>query len=529
MRLRCVPAVLVAAALAASCTSQQPQPAPSAPPPAPATSASPTPDPKALEKFTDQKLAWDSCTPFADSQSAKRAFADKAYDCAKLTVPLDYLKPDGETIAIGVLRHKAKKAGQRIGSLVLNPGGPGGSGVSSAARIAKSPSAATLAARFDIVGFDPRGVGTSEPRLVCLTDAERDADRAEDSESDTSPGGVAKQLADAKAYGARCAERTKHGQEMLANIGTRDVVRDLDVLRAALGDEKLTYLGYSYGTQIGTAYAEAYPDKVRALVLDGAIDPELDTAESLVTQMAGFQNTFTEFGKWCAAREDCALGRLPGAVTKAFLDLVQPLITKTVPAGDRKLSFEDAITGTSAALYSQDAWKFLNDGFAELKRGSGKTLVALADNYCGREPDGRYTGILDVYFAVRCVDSTRIADRKVIDGAHERMFQGAPFLAGGTPDMSELDICSVWPVPATSEVHRPDIEGLPRPLVISTTNDPATPHASGVNLARDLKGALLTFEGAQHTVFLDGNECVDKAGFAYLIDGELPAPDTRCT
>ncbi|UMP01657.1 alpha/beta hydrolase [Amycolatopsis sp. EV170708-02-1] len=516
MRLCRVPAVLVVAVLVASCTTQQPQPAPLA---SPTTTASPTPDPKALEKFTEQKLAWDACP----------SFKDKAFECAKLTVPLDYLKPDGETISIGVLRHKAKNTGRRIGSLVLNPGGPGGSGVSAAARIAKSRPAAALAERFDIVGFDPRGVGTSEPKLVCLTDAERDADRAEDSESDSTPAGIAKQLADAKAYAAKCAERTKHGTELLANIGTRDVVRDLDVLRSALGDEKLTYLGFSYGTQIGTAYAEAYPDKVRALLLDGAVDPELDTAESLVTQMAGFQNTFAKFGKWCAARADCALGRDARAVTKAFQDLVQPLITAPVPAGNRRLSFEDAITGTSAALYSQDAWKFLNDGFAELKRGSGKTLVALADNYYGRESDGRYTGILDVYFAVRCVDSTRIADRGVIDDAHRRMLQGAPFLTGGTPDMSELDICSVWPVPATSEVHKPDVDGLPQPLIISTTDDPATPYASGVNLARDLKGALLTFEGAQHTVFLDGNECVDSAGLAYLIDGELPAPDTRCT
>ncbi len=526
--LRRVPAVLAIAVLVASCTTQEPQSLPSAPPPAPTTSASPTPDPKALEKFAGQKLDWGSCTPFGGTQSAKRAFGDKAFDCAKLTVPLDYLKPDGATASIGVLRHKAKKADQRIGSLVVNPGGPGGSGVSMAARISKSSTAATLAARFDIVGFDPRGVGTSEPRLVCLNDAERDADRADDSESDVTPRGVAKQLDDAKDYGAKCAERTKHGVEMLANIGTRDVVRDLDILRSVLGDEKLTYLGFSYGTQIGTAYAEAYPDKVRALVLDGAVDPELDTAESLVTQMTGFQNTFNEFGKWCAAREDCALGRHPGAVTTAFQDLVQPLVTDPVPAGDRKLSFEDAITGTSAALYSQDAWKFLNDGLNEIKRRSGKTLVALADNYYGREADGRYTGILDVYFAVRCVDSTRISDRRVIDGAHERMRQGAPFLVGGTPDTSELDICAAWPVPATSEVHRPNVAGLPQPLIISTTNDPATPHASGVNLARDLKGALLTFEGAQHTVFLEGNQCVDSAGFAYLIDGKVPAPDTRC-
>ncbi|MFJ9783341.1 alpha/beta hydrolase [Amycolatopsis sp. NPDC101161] len=476
------------AVLLAACTGA---PAP-APPPAP-------PD---LGKFTQQKLAWTSC--------------GEALDCAHLTVPLDYAAPDGPAITVGLLRHKATK--RRIGSLVVNPGGPGGQGTSTAAALAKTPAAAPLLERFDLVGFDPRGVGTSEPRITCRTDAEVDADRAADVESDMSPEGVKTQLAETTAYGAKCAEATKYGKELLANVGTRDVVRDLDVLRAALGDEKLTYLGYSYGTQIGAAYAEAYPRNVRALLLDGAVDPAQGLVDSLVTQAAGFQDALNEFGKWCA----CPFA----GTTEALQRLVRPLITRPLPAGTRKLSFEDAITGTFAGLYSRGDWPALKAALAQVAQGNGRTLLAFADDYYQRDRDGHYSGAIDAYFAVRCADHTRVTDRAEIDRAHEKMLAGAPFLAGGTPDTSELDICSTWPVPPTSTEHAPRPAGLPKPLVISTTHDPATPYRQGVDVAKDLGGVLLTYAGVQHTVFLQGNSCVDRAGIAYLVDGT--AAETRC-
>jgi pimeloyl-ACP methyl ester carboxylesterase len=476
------------AVLLAACTGA---PAPAPPPP-----------PPDLGKFTHQKLTWTPC--------------GEALDCAHLTVPLDYATPDGPAITVGLLRHKATK--QRIGSLVVNPGGPGGRGTSTAAALARTSAAAPLLERFDVVGFDPRCVGTSEPRITCRTDAEVDADRAADVESDMSPEGVKKQLAETTAYGAKCAEATKYGKELLAHVGTRDVVRDLDVLRAALGDEKLTYLGYSYGTQIGAAYAEAYPRNVRALLLDGAVDPAQGLVDSLVTQAAGFQDALNEFGKWCA----CPLA----GSTEAFQRLVRPLITTPLPAGTRKLSFEDAITGTFAGLYSRGDWPALKAALAQVAQGNGRTLLAFADDYYQRDRDGHYSGAIDAYFAVRCADHTRVTDRAEIDRAHEKMLAGAPFLAGGTPDTSELDICSTWPVPPTSTEHAPRPPGLPKPLVISTTHDPATPYRQGVDLAKDLGGVLLTYEGVQHTVFLQGNSCVDRAGIAYLIDGT--AAETRC-
>ncbi len=485
-------AALAPVLLLAACTSA---PALAPPPPAPA------PD---LGKFTGQTLTW---TPCGD-----------ALDCAHLTVPLDYAKPSGETVRVGLLRHKAAK--QRIGSLVVNPGGPGGSGTATAASLAKTPAAAPLLDRFDLVGFDPRGVGTSEPRITCRTDAEQDADRASDIESDSSLDGVKKQLAETTAYGAKCVEATKYGREFLANAGTRDVVRDLDVLRAVLGDRKLTYLGYSYGTQIDAAYAEAYPRNVRALLLDGAVDPAQSLVDSLVTQAAGFQDALTEFTRWCA----CPFA----GSTEAFQRLVRPLIAKPLPAGARKLSFEDAITGTFGGLYARGDWPALKAALAQVAQGNGRALLAFADGYYQRDPEGRYSGAIDAYFAVRCVDHQRVTDRAAIDRAHGEMLAGAPFLTGGTPDTSELDICSTWPVPPTSAEHPPRAPGLPKPLVVSTTHDPATPYRQGVDLAKDLDGVLLTYEGVQHTVFLQGNACVDRAGVAYLVDGTPPPAGTRC-
>ena len=199
-----------------------------------------------------------------------------------------------------------------------------------------------------------------------------------------------KQEAQEKDFAAKCAQRTDDGTGMLANVGTRDVAKDLDVLRSVLGDEKLTYLGYSYGTRIGSAYAEAFPKNVRAMILDGAVDPEQDAVESLVAQGQGFGTAFTQFAKWCTAQQDCALGQDANTAVKAFQDLVRPLIDFPVPVGDgRKLSYEDATTGVIQALYQESLWDTLNSGLNELKQQRGVTLEKLADIYNERDSDGR--------------------------------------------------------------------------------------------------------------------------------------------
>jgi pimeloyl-ACP methyl ester carboxylesterase len=488
------------------------------------------PVPAGLDTFYAQALSWGDCQSYARSDVDRQAMGAGGLQCTRLTVPLDYAKPTGDTITIGVLRKPAGKADKRIGSLVINPGGPGAGGMSAAAHLSAQVKDSELGQRFDFVGFDPRGVGASEPTVRCLTDAERDAERADLDEQDTSPTGIANAEAEQKDYAAKCAERTGKGAALLANLGTRDVVKDLDVLRSALGDQKLTYLGYSYGTRIGSTYAETFPNNVRALVLDGALDPSQNPVDELVAQGQGFEKAFEDFVDWCVARQDCALGRDKGKALGEFQGLVRPLIQRPIDVGDgRKLSYSDATTGVVQALYSKDLWEYLNTGLTELKGNKATTLMLLADSYLERGQDGKYTTTQDAFTAIRCVDDPRVTDKNVVLEAERRYKQVAPFLDDGNPPSSALDACAFWPVPNTGNPHLPNITGLPAVLVISTTRDPATPYDAGVNLAKALGGGLLTFEATQHTAFLQNNKCIDEAGTRYLVDLTLPPAGTRCT
>ena len=487
------------------------------------------PVPEGLEEFYAQRLEWGDCEPYADNALAQQAFSGEGLECARLTVPLSYDAPQGKTITVGLLRKQASEPDQRIGSLIMNPGGPGGSGMIAAAQLSGTVSGTELGKRFDLVGFDPRGIGASEPVIECRTDAEMDAERADLSSMD-GVNDVADAERDAKEFAQACAERTEHGEEMLANLGTRDVVRDIDVMRSALGDEKLTYLGYSYGTRIGYTYAETFPGNVRALLLDGAIDPEQDMLESLIGQAEGFANTFDRFVEWCVARDDCALGRDKAEAVGAYQDLVRPLLDDPVTLPDgRTMTYNDATTGTVAALYSQQLWPTLNQGLNGLRQDNGIMLMALADSYYERGPDGKYSSTYEGLIAIRCVDDPPVTDQAKIEEAQAEYLEKAEFLDPGLPPSSARDACAFWPVEHTSEPHLPDVDGIPPALVISSTDDPATPYQAGVNLAKALGGRLLTFEGAQHTAFLTaGDRCVDEAGVAYLVDGELPPEGTRC-
>ncbi|MBA0127147.1 alpha/beta fold hydrolase [Haloechinothrix sp. YIM 98757] len=488
------------------------------------------PVPQGLERFYRQSLSWGDCADFATTERATLAFNGPDIECGRLTVPLDYDEPDGTEITLGVVRRRAGNQDERIGSLIMNPGGPGVAGMPAAASLSQKIAGTALGERFDFVGFDPRGIGASEPQIRCLTDSERDAERADDDETDNSPDGIAGQEADARAFARKCQQRTEHGEAMLANLGTRMVARDMDVLRSVLGDEKLTYLGYSYGTRLGSVYAETYPGNVRAMVLDGAIAPSKNQEEQLIAQAAGFQRAFEQFVDWCVQREDCALGADPSTATQRFQELVRPLIEQPVPAGDgRELSYDDATTATAQALYSRDLWTALNSGLDELTQGQGTSLMRLADYYNERGPDGNYSTTQDAHTAIRCVDAPAVTDRQEILRAERRYEEVAPFLDDGKPDGAALGPCAYWPVPHTLEPHLPDARGLPPVLVVSTTNDPATPYQAGVRLADALGGGLLTFDGTRHTAFLQGNECVNGAATDYLVNLELPPEGKRCT
>jgi len=503
--------------------------------------------PAGLETFYSQQLSWGPCAKYAESADQKERYKSASLQCARLTVPLSYDDPTGPTVTVGVLRRVATDPSGRIGSAVFDPGGPGVSGMDTVATLnvtsekptdaekVTNASVAELNQRFDLVGLDPRGVGASRPAVGCQTDAEWDHFRATAWRT-RSQAEVDAANAALKSIAENCVSRTGadegiDGKTFLANIGTRDVAKDLDVLRAALGDNQLTYVGFSYGTSIGTVYAEQFGQNVRALVLDGAVDPNQDPIASSLGQAKGFQHAFDEFAAWCVKQSDCVLGTDADAATRAYQSLVRPLLDTPLALKDgRVLSFSDANTGVIQALYVEDLWPTLSIALQKLSEGDGSVVMFLADYYFERDQTGHYTPAPQAFNAVRCVDGPALTDPAVVTKFNADYAAAAPFQASGDPPGAVNDICAYWPVPPTMQPHVANAPGLPQVLVISTTGDPATPYQQGVDLAKDLNAVLLTVEGTSHTAYLGaGNSCVDDIVNTYLITLELPAEGTTCS
>jgi pimeloyl-ACP methyl ester carboxylesterase len=465
-------------------------------------------------------IQWLPCKAAASDQNRIPAGAE----CGMLSVPVDYSKPDGDVAQIAMIRFKA--TGQKIGSLVVNPGGPGESGVEAAASMAPTLPQ-SVRERFDLVGFDPRGVANSTPAAWCNSDEDNDKLRADPTVEYTQEG-VDHIEKENKEFVQRCVD--KMGKEFLANLGTANVAKDLEAIRTGLGDDKLTYLGYSYGTRIGALYAEAYPDKVRAMILDGAVDPNADQIEEEIRQAAAFQKAFDNYAADCASSPDCPLGTDPSKAVDVYKSLVDPLVKHPAETKDpRGLSYSDAIVGTILPLYSPSLWRHLTQALSEIKDGRGDTMLAMADLYMGRDDKGHYNNSTDVRVAVNCMDKPHITDRAKVVDEDRRTREVAPFLSYGEfTGLAPLDTCAFWPVPATGDQHELKVAGLPPILVVSTTNDPATPYQAGVDLAQQLGGTLLTFDGTQHTVVFQGNTCVDDIAARYLVDVTVPPPNTRC-
>lgn len=451
--------------------------------------------------------------------------------CGKLAVPVDYRHPNGDATTLAMIRFSATR--DKIGSLVINPGGPGESGIEAALGLLQSLPQ-QVRERFDLVGFDPRGVAAARPAIWCNSDADNDKLRTE-TQADYSPAGVKHIEDETKAYVRRCVD--KMGKRFLANAGTENVARDLDTIREALGDSKLTFLGYSYGTRIGAAYAEDFPQNVRAMILDGAIDPNADPVESDLRQAKGFQDAFNDYAKDCAKSPTCPLGTDPAKAVDAYHRLVYPLVDKNNPMvskpartkDPRGLSYSDAIIGTIMALYSPTFWHHLTEGLTELESNEGDTLLELADLYMRRDKSGHYNNSTDARVAVNCVDQPPVKDRAKVIDEDRRTREIAPFMNYGkfTGD-APLGTCAFWPVPPTSKPHVISAPGLTPTMVVSTSHDPATPYQAGVDLANQLHGGLLTFEGTQHTVVFQGNSCVDDYATAYLVSGTVPSKGAKC-
>lgn len=483
--------------------------------------------PQALARFYNQTLTFGPCDSYATTAADAKVFADRRFECARLQVPLDYQNPDRRTAQIAVLRVRATGAPEkRIGSLLLNPGGPGSSGMGYAAMVADASAGTPITRQFDLIGFDPRGVAASTPALDCFTDAQREADVT----LSTLNSGIEDYTEDeTRQLYQQCAERSG-GADVLAHVGTRDVARDMDVLRAVLGDRKLTFAGTSYGTRLGAVYAEMFPMNVRAMVLDGAIDPTTGTAERRLVQFTGFQRGFENMAAFCARMPDCPLGSDPAQASAALQQLLQGLIdTPIVNADGRKLTYTAALTGVVLPLYSESGWPGIVQGIAELKAGNGRTLMLYRDLVLLRGADGRYGNSAEAQLAIECLDEERHTPEQE-SAIKQAVFDSAPFMATGRP-VKARDLCEHWPVkPTLGYPYATNIKGLPKTLVVSVTRDPATPHEGGISLARTLGASLLTVDGERHGVTLiGGNACVDGIVADYLVDLKHPDPDSRCS
>ncbi|MFJ8300990.1 alpha/beta hydrolase [Streptomyces sp. NPDC094447] len=475
--------------------------------------ASPSSSPEALKKFYGQKPTWRDC-------------GVTGFQCATLRAPLDYAKPDGEQIDLAVSRVRATGPGKRLGSLLVNPGGPGGSAVGYLQGYAGVGYPAPVRARYDMVAVDPRGVARSEP-VECLTGPQMDTFTQVDQTPDD-PAEVNALSAAFKDFSAGCAKKSR---AILPHVSTVETARDMDVLRAVLGDEKLTYVGASYGTFLGATYAELFPDRVGRLVLDGAMDPSLPAIDLNRDQTAGFETAFRAFAADCVAQPDCPLGTgSVEAAGEALRKFFRDADARPVPTGESRWLGESlATTGVIAAMYDEGAWPQLREALARAIDGEGSGLLALADSYYEREADGTYANLMFANAAVNCLDLPA-AYRGPADVAKAvPSFEKASPIFGRGLAWAALN-CTSWPTPPTGGPHRITAEGAAPILVVGTTRDPATPYKWARSLAGQLSsGTLLTYEGDGHTAYGRGSDCIDTAINTYLLEGTPPAEGKRCS
>ena len=427
-----------------------------------------------------------------------------------------------------MIKLSAADPSQRIGALVVNPGGPGGSGVQYALG-ARSELPAAVLARFDIVGFDPRGVAASEPALSCMTGPQLDQYLATD-DMPANAAQLATVVGQSKLYAARCAQNSA---ALLPYVGTQNAARDMDVLRAALGESRLTYLGKSYGTYLGTWYAQLFPARVRALVLDGAVDPDTPSLQDDITQAEGFQVALTSFAAWCLATASCPLrGGSSGSVAAAVAK-VQRLVTRanSVPLANHLNDGQVAdgamlVNGIAAALYSKSYWPDLKTGLANAFAGDGTVLVELANLLLERNPNGTYSNLADADTAISCLDRPWPRSLAAWQAAARQAAAQAPLF--GPPIVWGSLACAYWPVPSYP-LPKIRAAGAPPILVIGTLRDPATPYRWAQALAGDLaSGVLLGWNGDGHTAYGEGSACVDTIVNDYLINLSVPRSGTVC-
>lgn len=461
-----------------------------------------------LAKFYKQELLWSGCG---------------SNQCAKLTVPIDYAHPGGVTIQLSLLKVPSTDPSARIGSLVVNPGGPGGSGVDYAAHAQFTDAVRTA---YDVVGFDPRGVGTSAP-VTCVSARQLDTFLG----ADPTPSSPAEEQSLANTDESFANDCKANGGPLLDHVSTIEAAKDMDILRAALGETKLNYLGKSYGTFLGATYADLFPKTVGKFVLDGAIDPDLTASQINEGQAVGFETATRQYVQYCVSQGSCPLGNTADSGMANLRGFLKRLDAKPLPLTDpyvKKLTKGWASLGVAEPMYDPTQWNDLTYALGQALAGNGNPLMTLADAYAERTSSGVYTGnLMQVIYAVNCLDRSDVTALSHFESESRALTAVAPtwgpFLAWSTLP------CGYWPVPANNAPKKITAAGSGPIVVVGTTRDPATPYRWAQSLAAELQnGHLITYDGDGHTAYMRSNSCVDNAVDTYLVNGVVPTPGLKC-
>jgi pimeloyl-ACP methyl ester carboxylesterase len=479
---------------------------------------------------TAQKLSWKDCPAPSEAEGGGTAPSPlpngTKWQCATMKAPLDWSKPKGDTIGLALVRAKASgAASKRIGSLVFNFGGPGGSGVTTLPAFGEDY--ATLRTRYDLVSFDPRGVGRSAG-VECESDSQLDQYFQQDATPDTAAERT-KLLANTKQFNAACE---KHSKKILPQVRTTDAARDMDLMRQVLGDDKLHYFGISYGTELGGVYAHLFPKHVGRAVFDAVVDPTQNSEQGSLGQAKGFQLALDNFADDCTSKTtDCPLGDTAQDVKDRIAKLLKNLDSKPIPGiFPRQLTQTAATNGIAQALYSKDFWEYLTEGLEQAYNGDGKVLMALSDSMNGRSENGEYSNITAANIAINCADDK---PRYTADYVEQKLpeFRAASPLFGDFLAWGMVS-CTDWAVPGAADHPDASAAGSAPILVVGNTGDPATPYEGAKKMVDALgKGVAveLTYKGQGHGAYDSKNKCVQSAVNGYLLNGKVPAVGTVCS
>jgi pimeloyl-ACP methyl ester carboxylesterase len=472
------------------------------------SAGSATPLPSSL---TSQKLDWGRCKATGDSPAP-----GDEWQCATLKTPLDWAKPEGRTIDLALIRAKAT-GDDRIGSLLFNFGGPGSSGTSTLPWYATS--ASELGERYDLVSWDPRGVGASEG-VRCRGNKEIQASESVDITPDT-PAEVTAYFRDSAAFGQGCQ---KSAGPLMAHVSTTDTARDMDLMRQVLGDTKMHYFGISYGTELGGIYAHLFPKNVGRLILDAVVDPSADTVGHAENQTRGFQRALNNYLR--------STGQGAEEGTQKIVNLLKRIDASPLPtSSERKLTETLALTGLIGPLYSEASWPTLASALEAAEQGDGSELLALADNYNERDASGRYGTGSHSQRLISCLDDKQrptVEETKTLLPRFEKVSPAFGPLLGW--DVGGW--CHDWPVAGqygTPEVSAPGAAPI---LLVGNTGDPATPYEGTRRMADELGkgvGVMLTWKGEGHGAYGKGSACVDSTVNAYLLQGTVPKDGKVCS